>query len=336
MRKFLVDSNKVRNFAPNRTRHRFSSVRNAAYQGGTFFYIMEYTKHLLTIPQQVDILEQRGLIIDDRGVAENTLDSISYFRLAGYWRLMESDKVLHTFKPNSHFSQIISLYNFDEELRLIVFSAIQRIEVAVRAKLIHYFSERHGAFWFMDSALAESATMYQNNIKNLQEELSRSEDEFIIEHFRKYDTPSMPPAWKTIEVTSMGTLSKLYSNMNDNAVKKMVSRQFNIPKYEYMRSWLRCITIVRNICAHHSRLWNTNIVVTPKLPERLPDDWITNRHITLNKLYPHICCIAYWLHSINPSILFTKTIKELLIKYPAVDPAAMGFPKGWGNEPLWL
>ena len=77
---------------------------------------MEYTKHLLTIPQQVDILEQRGLIIDDRGVAENTLDSISYFRLAGYWRLMESDKVLHTFKPNSHFSQIISLYNFDEEL----------------------------------------------------------------------------------------------------------------------------------------------------------------------------------------------------------------------------
>lgn len=178
--------------------------------------------------------------------------------------------------------------------------------------------------------------MYQNNIKNLQEELSRSEDEFIIEHFRKYDTPSMPPAWKTIEVTSMGTLSKLYSNMNDNAVKKMVSRQFNIPKYEYMRSWLRCITIVRNICAHHSRLWNTNIVVTPKLPERLPDDWITNRHITLNKLYPHICCIAYWLHSINPSILFTKTIKELLIKYPAVDPAAMGFPKGWENEPLWL
>jgi abortive infection bacteriophage resistance protein len=66
----------------------------------------------------------------------------------------------------------------------------------------------------------------------LQEELNRSEDEYILEHFRKYDSPSMPPVWKTLEVASLGTLSKLYANMNDSAAKKAVSRSFNIPKFE--------------------------------------------------------------------------------------------------------
>ncbi len=296
---------------------------------------MRYTKQLLTLQQQIDILKQRGLVIDNETEAVSVLDTISYFRLAGYWRLMEADKQSHIFKPNSHFNQIVSLYHFDEELRLLIFAAIQSIEVTVRARLIRIFSERHGAFWFMDSTLADSTTMHQNNINSLQEELNRSEDEFILEHFQKYDTPSMPPVWKTLEVASFGTLSKLYANMNDSAAKKAVSRSFGIPKFEYMRNWLRCITVVRNICAHHARLWNTNIVVKPNLPSHLPHPWISNQQVNRDKLYPHLCYIAYWLNSINPSNTFTKDIKALLKKYPVVDPAAMGFPRGYENEPLW-
>ena len=296
---------------------------------------MRYTKQLLTLQQQIDILKQRGLIIENEVEAISTLDSISYFRLAGYWRLIEADKRLHIFKPNSRFSQVISLYHFDEELRLLIFSAIQTIEVAVRARLIRMFSERHGAFWFMDATLADSNTMFQSNLGSLQEELNRSEDEFILEHFQKYNTPSMPPVWKTLEVASFGTLSKLYANMNDSAAKKAVSRSFMIPKFEYMRNWLRCITVVRNICAHHARLWNANIVVKPFFPNHLPNQWITNRQVDPDKLYPHLCYIAYWLQSINPSNTFINDIKALLSKYPVVDPAAMGFPRGWQSEPLW-
>ena len=296
---------------------------------------MRYTKQLLTLQQQIDILRQRGLIIVNEAEAVSVLDTISYFRLAGYWRLMEADKQSHIFKPNSHFNQIVSLYHFDEELRLLIFAAIQSIEVTVRARLIRIFSERHGAFWFMDPTLADSSTMHQNNINSLQDELNRSEDEFILEHFQKYDTPSMPPVWKTLEVASFGTLSKLYANMNDSAAKKAVSRSFGIPKFEYMRNWLRCITVIRNICAHHARLWNTNIVIKPNLPNYLPNTWICERQVNRDKLYSHLCYIAYWLNGINPSNTFTKDIQALLSKYPVVDPAAMGFPRGWENEPLW-
>ena len=274
-------------------------------------------------------------MIDNEAEAVSILDTISYFRLAGYWRLMEADKCQHIFKPGFRFSQVMSLYHFDEELRMLVFSAIQRLEITIRTRLIRLFSERHGAFWFMNSALAGSETMFQNNLNRLQEELNRSEDEFILEHFRKYDSPSMPPVWKTMEVASLGTLSKLYANMNDSAAKKAVSRSFNIPKFEYMCTWLRCMTVIRNICAHHARLWNTNIVVYPCLPKRMPNTWIDNRLVAPDKLYPHLCYIAYWLSAIDSTNTFTNDIKALLQKYPIVDPAAMGFPKGWQNEPLW-
>ena len=333
----MAISEEIRTFAHDRTRRRFSSARNVAYQGGTFFVymLMRYTKPLLSIQQQIDILKQRGLQIENEAEARDALDTISYFRLAGYWRLMEADKQRHIFKPGSRFSQIMSLYSFDEELRILVFSAIQHIEVAVRAKMIRIFAERYGAFWFMDVALAENNTMFTKNLQSLQEELERSEDEYILEHFRKYNEPSMPPVWKTMEVASLGTLSRLYSNMYDSAAKKTVSRSFMIPKFEYMRSWLRCITVVRNICAHHARLWNANIVVNPSIPARMPDKWIVTRQITSDRLYPHLCYIAYWLNAINPSNTFAKDIKALLAKYPSVDPAAMGCPRGWQEEPLW-
>lgn len=296
---------------------------------------MRYTKQLLSLQQQVEILRERGLYIDNEEEAVSVLDTVSYFRLAGYWRLMEGDKQKHTFKSGSHFSNVISLYHFDEELRILVFTAIQKIEVAVRARLIRLFSELHGPFWFMEPSLAESSHMYQNNLNNLQEELNRSEDEYILEHFRKYDTPSMPPVWKTLEVASLGTLSKLYANMSDSAAKKAVSRSFNIPKFEYMRSWLRCLTVIRNICAHHGRLWNANIVVTPSLPKHLPNTWVSNRQVAPDKLYQHLCYIAYWLNSIDPQNTFAADFKALIAKYPNVDPAAMGAPRRWNEEPLW-
>ena len=132
---------------------------------------MEYTKQLLSLQQQIDVLKKRGLQIENEAEAKNILDSISYFCLAGYWRLMEADKLRHIFKPSSKFSQIISLYHFDEELRLLLFSSIQQIEVTVRARIIRLFTKRHGAFLFMDSALADSCILFTSNLQSLQDEL---------------------------------------------------------------------------------------------------------------------------------------------------------------------
>lgn len=296
---------------------------------------MRYNKQPISINDQIAILKGRGLIFSDEQTAQTVLENISYFRLAGYWRTMEQDSSTHLFRTGSRFEDVVARYNFDSELKTLIFAAIQQIEISVRTRIIHFFSLAHGAFWFLDDTLAEDEDLFNENLSYLRTELSRSHDEFIAEHFRKYDEPDMPPAWKTLEVASFGTLSKLYKNMNDNAVKKQVARSFNIPQHKCLQSWLATLTIVRNTCAHHARLWNAHFSMVPRTNERMRGNWIANRHFSSDKLYPSLCCIAYWLNSINPQNTFVQDFKSLLTKYPSVQPSMMGFPRGWETEPLW-
>jgi len=150
---------------------------------------MQYNKPAITLTQQIQTLKQRGLIINDEAYAERLLGSIGYFRLAQYWRVLEADKVNHTFKPNSTFEKVLALYNFDKELKILIFSALQTIEVAMRAKVIYHFSMKHGAFWFMDEKLADKKSSFDENLEKLRAEVSRSYEDFIKDHTLKYDTP---------------------------------------------------------------------------------------------------------------------------------------------------
>lgn len=296
---------------------------------------MRYTKQAIPLADQILILRQRGLIIDDKADTLHVLGHVSYFRLAGYWRPFEQDKERHIFKPNSHFTTVVSLYRFDAELRMLIFSAIQRIEIAVRTKMIQHIAPKHGAFWFMEPSLADSADIHTFCLNSLKRELARSSDEFIQEHFRKYDEPAFPPVWKTLEVASMGTLSKLYNNLNDYKIRKRIAHDFNLPEHQCMGSWLRSLTVVRNACAHHARLWNAHMPITPQTSAKLRGAWIANRQFPNDRLYPQLCCIAYWLGSIDTDNQFTACIKSLLAKYPMVDARAMGFPASWEQESLW-
>lgn len=105
------------------------------------------------------MLKKRGLLFDDEQVAVECLRIISYFRLANYWKPMESDKVNHVFKPKSKFENVVTLYNFDKELRTLIFSAIQSIEIALRTKVIQIVSSNCGAFWFADKSLFSNITI---------------------------------------------------------------------------------------------------------------------------------------------------------------------------------
>ena len=102
---------------------------------------MRYTKQPTDITTQLSMLQQRGLIISDRDLVLKLLSSISYFRLASYWKRFEIDTNTHQFVNGTRLEDIISLYNFDKELRTIIFTAIQDIEVALRTRIIHFFTE---------------------------------------------------------------------------------------------------------------------------------------------------------------------------------------------------
>ena len=292
---------------------------------------MEYTKQPIDFPEQLEMLKQRGLIISDDETALKQLSIISYFRMANYLRPMESDKIAHTFKPNSTLDNALSLYYFDKKLRALIFTAIQSIEIALRTKVIHHVSLKYGAFWFSDLSLAINSRLAGDNLAHIKTELNRSKEDFIQDHFVKYDSPEFPPVWKTLEVISFGTLSKLYTNLSDVSIKKKIARDLNVPQHIYLESWIMSCTVLRNCIAHHARIWNRRFPVKPKLPIRLNGAWISEYKEAPVKLYPQLCCLTYLQNQIHPGNSFVKQLKNLLAEYPNVDVRAMGFLK-IGNQ----
>lgn len=272
----------------------------------------------------------------DEEKALKQLHSISYFRLASYWRIMEEpDSINHRFRPGSNLDEVIRLYLFDKKLRTLVFTSIQDIEIALRTRIIQHFSLKYGAFWFMDVGLFKDKCIFRTCLENIQKEVSRSNEDFLKEHFTKYDTPSLPPVWKTMEVVSFGTLSKLYGNFSDTEVKKEVARSFGLPQYLYLESWMKCAAVLRNYCAHHARLWNRRFPIMPHLPKKLPLAWISISALRPMKLYAQLCYLAYLEQSICPNSDFKEEIIALLCGKSQTITKAMGFPANWQEEPLW-
>ncbi|MCQ2361038.1 MAG: Abi family protein [Paludibacteraceae bacterium] len=294
-----------------------------------------YSKPPISIDDQITLLKGRGLSIPNEEYAHTILEHISYYRFASYLRPMETDKSTHKLYPDATFDKVLSLYHFDASLRLLVFNAIQEIEISLRSRMIQEFSMKYGAFWFFDESHFVDKHRFVESINVLDKELLRSKDEFIKEHIAKYGKLEFPPSWKTLELTSFGTLSKLFANFSDNKLKKEIARSYGIPQHEIFESWTASIVPLRNCCAHHGRLWNKKFPITPLLPSRMRSAWISDVSIPNNKLYAILCCVMYLLNAIDANNSFAKDVTNLITTNPYINISAMGFPSKWRNETLW-
>lgn len=183
---------------------------------------MMYDKAPLSIDEQIKKLQDRGIHIANVSLAKKYLSHISYYRLLGYWWPMYANKETHQFKLNSRFEDVIALYNFDHDLRMLLFDVIEKIEISLRTKLIYHLSHEYDPWWFQNDQLFADTLSLVKTLSTIQEEVERSKDIFIKEHKKKYrEDKRFPPAWKTLELTSLGSLSKLYGNLK-NTIKSYV------------------------------------------------------------------------------------------------------------------
>ncbi|MEQ9286360.1 MAG: Abi family protein [Cyclobacteriaceae bacterium] len=255
---------------------------------------MKYTKPALSIAQQVELLESRGVTVENKSKAENYLSNISYYRLSAYLLPFQD----RTFAGNRYnngvtFDDILNLYLFDRELRLLIFDIIERLEVAFRTQIIYQYSNDYGAWWYEDPKHFINNYHYSKNLARIDEEIERSNEVFIKHYRNKYTSPQRPPAWMTFEVITMGLLSKVFRNLEITDAKKRIARHFKLPTPYVLESWMHSITYVRNLCAHHSRLWNRTLTLKPQLLRKPKNAWLSSNNVNPSKLFAFLSCSLY-------------------------------------------
>ena len=314
-------------------------LNDAQMCGSFYFYIMSnripFSKPYTNAHDLVQLLQSRGLSVNDTAKAEGYIDYIGYYRLSAYmYPLLKMPKEQHQFKPNSSFDQVMMLYRFDKKLRLLIFNEIEKIEVAVRSAIVNIGSEMTGnPFWMTDSRNFIDATKFRHTMDLIDAELRRSREDFIV-HFKQTYSDPYPPAWILAEVLPFGVITNIYSNIKVPRIKKRISQKFGLQVSPF-ESWLTIIALTRNYCCHHARVWNKQNTIRPMIPNRMSMDWILLPTDPL-RIYFDLCIIKYFLNIISPNNDMKAKIDTLLAEYPAIDIAAMGFPsQGWENEPLW-
>lgn len=316
-----------------------------------------YSKPHLSLERQLALLKQRGMIVGDDAEALSCLQRNGYYRLSAYWypfRKIEAGFATDTFLDESRFEDVQALYIFDKDLKLILLDAIERVEIAVRVQIAHLLG-RIDIFAHENAVLLRSdfttrivdvlnqRTAYDEWLSRFDDAVKRSKEKFVERYYEKYDGTNLP-IWIAIELWDFGMLSRFYSGMRI-ADKNSVANHFGIAGSSpatLLESWLRCLNYIRNVIAHHSRLWNSNLVDVPKLPRRRDNmsDFDHLQTLTdVNKRVYSVCCIlAHFSRQINPQSKWIARLQKHLLTFPPTPHASlqsMGFPMKWETQNLW-
>ncbi len=312
-------------------------------------FLMPYSKPAIAIDDQLARLRRKGMIIQDEALARHYLCYISYFRLRGYFKSLaeDADNWKNGFKPGITFEQLINLYNVDREIRLLLSHMLERFEVALRTLLVEQFCDRLGPVWYDEAKNFYRLDWFEHTQRYIIGDLNRSQEHFILRHSEKYGvSEGLPPAWKTFEVVSLGTLSHIYSNIeysHNKANKKALSRvaeAINANSRDTAKNWMHALTLVRNICAHHGRLYDRRLNIAFKLPT-ITGPAVHRLKWQFAKIDPHtpyaaVAVLAFAMHRISPGNHFSEKLKSIIARYPSLDYNQLGFTENWETEPLWI
>ena len=316
-------------------------------RGGLRVLIMvkePYQKRPLSIYEQVLKLKHRGMIFDDEKTAMDYLSNISYYRLRAYTYPFQDNtnpqNDHHFIRNGIHFHDIINLYRYDRQLRILVFNIMEKIEVAIRTKLTQLYSEnKNDSHWFCNPDCYKNEESFQIIQKQIKEDVDRSNEDFIKHYKTKYSTPDMPPSWMTLEVVSLGTLSRLYKSLKKDKTKRAFAEQFGINDVEIMANWLHALSNLRNCCAHHSRIWNRRFMVQLTMPYNTIHPFINKEYlekIKQNKLFALLSCMKYICDIISPNNELKTKLKQLNSQGGVLlSLRDMGFPYNWEESPVW-
>ena len=306
-----------------------------------------------SIHDQLEILRSRGLQIEDDDRAKRYLRRLGYYRLSGYWYPFRQFREVAAgqttelrrddFIAGSRFGDLVKLYVFDKKLRLLALDALERIEMALRVDVAHLLGETdklahenqncfHGNFGKKINTKS-GKTGHQHWLEKYQQQVYRARHTPLVTH--NMDKYGCLPIWVAIEVWDFGMLSTLYEGMKYKD-KERIALKYGVSDGNKLASYLRSLNFIRNVSAHHARLWNVNVVDRSSLPKG--EHWQK-----LNNARPffYFCLMQMFLRVICPTSTWGQRLAKLIDEdFPVVDCRAIkigdfGVTDGWRAWDLW-
>ncbi|RIS87871.1 Abi family protein [Mycobacteroides abscessus] len=323
-----------------------------------------YDKPHLSYEDQVRLMKSRGLQCPDEAAAVQLLQQVGYYRLSAYvypFREMlpaseaRRESPAHyrsnTIRDGTSFDDVQKLWRFDRKLRLKILDALETVEIGLRTRLAYVLGERHKFGHLerdaLDANACEEPCQDESAADAFGEWLARYEklkdaaknEDFMVHHRCKYGDPI--PVWIAVEFLDFGALCKLYRLM-EKSDQNAVAISMGVKGGTLLRRWLRDLNYLRNLCAHHSRLWNRVLTYkSAKFNDSQvgPDLAHAAKLEVREKIYVLSACLAYLVRHVDPVSTWHTDFRTHVRKFPAVQGKSpesdMGFPEGWADLSLW-
>lgn len=294
-----------------------------------------YAKPWLPCPKQVELLQSRGLTVSDPAAAAEFLSHVNYYRFSGYCLAFETTR--HKFLPGVTFEQVRESYDIDRVLRDLVTEALELIEVDFRTAIAHHFGRKHGPFGHTRAAAFFRTFGHAEWLSKLRDETERSREPFVTHYKMNYSGFPNLPIWMATEVMSFGALSLMFKGMLRDDQRE-IARRYRLQPI-HLRSWMHHFVYVRNLCAHHSRLWDRVWAIKPELP---PGKAWSPPLLPGNERMFATLLMLYELLKRCPAVApFDQEWRSRLHAHLARPPEApgalerMGLTADWNAHPAW-
>lgn len=303
---------------PDSTPH--ASGESTANQAGSLFSPL---KSPASLDDQVEKLVEHGISVADEeyAYAKDVLTQNNYYRLSGYWFLLEDEN--GDMPDGITLDDIVAISDFDSDLRHWLFRAIEPIEIMARTQFAYVMAMAHGPKAIEDKALFKDEKAYETSWKNICRDVEhgkRDKQPCVVHNLAKYGAL---PIWALVEVMTMGEISKLYGNLADEAVANEMAYAFGV-KPPYLKSWLEHLTMVRNLCAHHNR-------VVGKLMTKRPRMYKRDKKYKNYRLFPTLLVLGNLYRSIDEDkwTSMVGELESLIDGCPQLSFEILGLPEEW-------
>jgi abortive infection bacteriophage resistance protein len=228
---------------------------------------------------------------------------------------------------------------------MLILEAVEKIEIAIRSAVSNSIAMRHGPHWYLDQNLFakpnylhkrpkfEVRTWHSDFVADVKRQIGHDDahrrDIFIKHYYETYNAPDMPPCWMVFEVISFGSISHCFKFLRQTECKE-ICEKFGL-SHQILSSWLHSISYVRNLCAHHARVWNRILTIKPIIPNALRLEFDHKN----DRIYAVLLALQLMLRKIWSNNHWAEALRDLIEGHPNVPLSSMGFPKDWQSRKPW-